>query len=1402
MGGGNPINDIVNSVSDAFGDAVNSVQRFVEDPIGTAFRNVNDLASKTWEAGWVKIPGTDWSVNLLGGGMLGAMGFGFALPFNYRHADEDSPTRSIGPNPYRVQMRGFVNDVKLKDIIFKTIPQAGSVEEIRTYFKQNPTYDTYDFCSDVKNSSLRVVFNDSEFRDNDGTINLEVCFLGQTDDCNCNLLESPTDIAVGFTRVDSNLTYPVAAHGMVYVGDKDRGLSTGGRCEENNISDVEKRLKNKYKTFYTTTFDDELIKEDLQKDRVLDLVYEYNGTTWIRRQNLIESVYYHTGVGDQDNALFFGGIHDSISQYTFSYNDDIASLPSAVFDEWNCQDKSDIYYNSNNNYGLSYPKDLVGSVCWQTPTWQISGNYNTTCLDIRNYFSKEITINVQQPVYGQNPFWNKEGLSDARYLLGWTYGTTTTTPSSTQDYNGCLLFNNPAYAPDSTSSINYATDPDYPTLDIIDIGENGAYSFTSCKSTKTNFRYPNSYTLQVSGESLENNIFTVTAKTENLSGALNGNFTGSVYLDSVSLEFKDKFFIYPKDVETAAISGELMEVLIKEINTNRDTVNILGTFKHNFAYTSTSATREYYSTFGFWALYFSNFDDILDSITSGAEATAIQSFVAIDSTAFAISGGSFFGTGRAKFKIHEQDGIEVGVQNKNYDWKSTLETCGQDIVSALNLNASIGTSKELRWGTPLWNRAFAQNAILTADLLFNSKIETSNTNVGNILHEITDIKVESDSIMALANKRGYISGNTKSQEHTYKALNDVYFKGFLSPFAVTYAQTTAGESYQQIPSFTINNTGCSFNFPKEIVESSVVGSIISNGASCCSGSYSFPSSSFINPRVDSRPTEQDGISYISVYWDYVDGCIWSVSDVSVIPVSGVSVNYAFNYDSSICFYSCPSTVVESLVDGIISANTCSLTGNIYNFPSDENIYQVSTGTSVLSPSANSYTRTVHHRVYDTCKVQIVNYNLIETNPISGCSFSIPSLTIKTSGYINSGGTANSIVSANVSGNIHISGSACCSGNYLFPNNFVYNSTIESISGNNRIADVVYNLFTDCTTGNEIAQMHVYIQQQYIADMYTTLISCPAGSLAVTLSGCVDKCEQTLENTSNVSFSVEPSGESYSEYATSFIQEYRSDAKNKVVENWIRSNDYNSISNNNGIFVNSNWKRWMDGVGLGGDAPNYDTIFNPKTNSAYPIINWKEVGTWNVGQIAFGTPRKSVIVGGHAVDRSAGFNLYGSGIHAAPTSKRVYVWDQTTSAPEDSYLKNYYARRFNTYYPNGTVPISSNQNLSDLNCVIFEGESDIVVERVGNAEFDGSADSITVKFDTPMDAAISTNYSVTMTCSDNVKMWWTNKTTSGFTINSEIKGWRGTVDWVATAITKVTEQDITDKGNSSGYIFEK
>lgn len=1233
MGGGNPID----KVKDAVGDAVNSVKEFAKDPINTALRNIGDLGTNMWQAGWITIPGTNWQFNIWGGSLIGITGIYFpGNPFYRRKpSGDDGSYASSGSNPYRIQLKWYLNDIKQDGIIFKNVPPKNSIDQIREYFRQNPTYDSQDICVNVQNSSLRLVFNDTSFGDNDGIINVELCYLGKTEECNCSSAEDPTDIAVGFTRVDNNMAYPVAAHGMCYVGDKSRGLSTGGRCEENNISEVEQRLLNKYKTFYSTEVDDTISTTDLQKDRILDLVYEYNGTTWIKRQNLIESVYYHTGVGTADNALFFGGIHDTVADYSFNYNDELNQLPAAVFSDWDCSEKVDIEYTHKSLYGTTYPNDLGSSVCWTQPAWEISSNFNPTC---------------------------------------------------TVSTSSCLVFNDPEYAPNNSSSLAFLNDPDYSNIKILNITDSTyKFPFAAAESIEVNF--PSTYSLLITASNLTGSTFSVEAKATNISGSSNGAFIGYVNVDEIKLEFKDQFYIYPNDISGGTLHDEHKELFIKEINTNEENVNLIGIFRYGFMYYSVDEAKEIpHVIYGFWALYFDSLDDVYDSIRDEKSITAIQSYIGVDASTFQASGGSFYGSGSAKFSVNKRNGVAVGVENSIYNWKSSNESCGQDLAAAMNINASIGSDAELRWGVPLWNKAFAQNALLNGHLLFNSKHETSDSNIGDILHEITDITVQSNSIMGLANRRILLEGETKKQDHRYKALNDVEFKAYTSVLSVDYQPSYESNPYTQVYTFSVNSSACGYDFISNISSTNITGSIFSDAALCCAATHSFPSSAFINTQsqlVSSNNT-------YNVTWDYVDGCIWLVESSVVTPAASsniISIN-GFNAPNT-SIYSCPSTVVDSLVTGsVVTSGACS--GN-YTFPS-ANYILTSTGTDTLSPNGY-YNRTVTHSIYDSCM------NII--------------------GYLSS-----------------------------------------------------------------------------------VLRSVPAGTLTVNVSGCVTKCEQTISNTFSSSISLDPTGYGYSEYATSFVQEYRSDGKSKVNEHWVSSNDYNVIPSNNGVMVQSNWKRWMDGVGLGGDTPDYDTIYNVRVDSTYPVTNWKEIGSWYVGQMAFGTARKAVVVGGHKIERSIGRTLKGSGLHAPPTTKRVFVWDQTTISPEDSYLKNYYARRFNTYMPNGTVPISSNQNLSNLNCMIYEGESDIVVERVGTVEFDGSDDKVSVVFDELMPDSVGINYSVTMTCDDNVKMWWENKTSTGFEIHSEIKEWKGKVDWMATSIIKVTEQDIVDKGNSSGYIFEK
>jgi hypothetical protein len=310
--------------------------------------------------------------------------------------------------------------------------------------------------------------------------------------------------------------------------------------------------------------------------------------------------------------------------------------------------------------------------------------------------------------------------------------------------------------------------------------------------------------------------------------------------------------------------------------------------------------------------------------------------------------------------------------------------------------------------------------------------------------------------------------------------------------------------------------------------------------------------------------------------------------------------------------------------------------------------------------------------------------------------------------------------------------------------------------------------------------------------------------AATVPTISASCETLLTNSLSISIPITSSeGFAYTEYATSFIQEYRDDSRYKIPEKWIPTNGFSIRPENTGtLFKSSDWKRYMDGVGLGGDAPNYDAIFNTNSKKVNLVSDWDQIGKYHVGQMAFGTPERSVVVGGHTINKDAWKTSGGGGIHAGPTTKRIFLWDFITIPEEDSYLTNYLGRRFHTFYVNesGTLPISSNNNSSDLNCIIFNAESDKVVERFGTAVFDGSSDSVSVTFDDAMPDQVGANYSICLTPSDNVEAWWSEKTAGGFTIKIELKEWKGQIDYLATTIIKVTEEDINKKDELDGYIF--
>jgi hypothetical protein len=292
-------------------------------------------------------------------------------------------------------------------------------------------------------------------------------------------------------------------------------------------------------------------------------------------------------------------------------------------------------------------------------------------------------------------------------------------------------------------------------------------------------------------------------------------------------------------------------------------------------------------------------------------------------------------------------------------------------------------------------------------------------------------------------------------------------------------------------------------------------------------------------------------------------------------------------------------------------------------------------------------------------------------------------------------------------------------------------------------------------------------------------------------GCED-----ISGSATSSGNTSGEGLSYAEWATSFIQEYRSDERFKLPENFIPSNDSDKSGINTPIaFQNSSWKRFMDGVGLGGEVPDYKSIVDLNNNKK-TVSDWSNIGQYFIGQMAFGTPERAIIVGGHRVDPT----INKVGIHASETSKRIFLWDFANISPEDSYLTNYLGRRLWTYVIDENNKIIPIQNKSSVSIKMFEGGSKVVVERVGTIHFDGSQTSQQVTFDREMPESVGTNYTISLQPNDNIKVWWDNKSTSGFQVNVETNTWSGDVDYTSSSVITVSPEDFDKLNALDGYIF--
>jgi hypothetical protein len=276
---------------------------------------------------------------------------------------------------------------------------------------------------------------------------------------------------------------------------------------------------------------------------------------------------------------------------------------------------------------------------------------------------------------------------------------------------------------------------------------------------------------------------------------------------------------------------------------------------------------------------------------------------------------------------------------------------------------------------------------------------------------------------------------------------------------------------------------------------------------------------------------------------------------------------------------------------------------------------------------------------------------------------------------------------------------------------------------------------------------------------------------------------------------------YTEWGTNFIQEFKDKTTaptDPVAHKYFFKHDNGFTGSsthkilpdpNSYKIIETDWRRYQDGVGLGGDIPNIDAT------------NCLPLKQWFIGQTAIGNVNKAIIVGGYIInsgestlapdDSSSWWNLF--------TTNKTFKWDKGIINPEDMYNKNYTKRNFSPFFSNGENSFSN----SSLSYVMFDLGKNVNTERRGTVEFFGDTNIVSVIFDEPI-SEIFTNrnmYSISMTPNNNVKVWWDNKTEKGFDIYCEIKNWTGKVDWSIfytenlskdAVETSLNEQDTYDQ----------
>jgi hypothetical protein len=265
---------------------------------------------------------------------------------------------------------------------------------------------------------------------------------------------------------------------------------------------------------------------------------------------------------------------------------------------------------------------------------------------------------------------------------------------------------------------------------------------------------------------------------------------------------------------------------------------------------------------------------------------------------------------------------------------------------------------------------------------------------------------------------------------------------------------------------------------------------------------------------------------------------------------------------------------------------------------------------------------------------------------------------------------------------------------------------------------------------------------------------------------------------------------YTEWATNFIQEFkdkttdeRDTTQHKYYFTHNTGQKHGSTTSvqlpdpNSFEIIETDWRRYQDGVGFGGDIPNIDDK------------NCLPLNKWYIGQTAFGVPGKAIVVGGYEVGsgETATTTHNGANWWHLFTTNKTFKWNTGIINPEDMYNRNYTKRVFSPFFNNNENTFAN----SSLSCVMFDIGKNVKIERNGTAEFNGDGNSVEVIISPALPTVLENKnlYSISLSVNDNVKVWWSDKTETGFTIHCEVDDWVGKVDWSILYFEDLTQEVV-------------